>query len=157
MAAVSLAGGGHDVHAPGCRTVIAEDGCAVDSLADSFHDAGLDFAHDVDRRVVQDRLRDRDDDSQLLSGKEHVVPRLLAGLLHAGVAVDPVGHGKHVQYPHAGLVAGHVGQPAGELHKNRVLRGVLLDGSDKLFLNKGFGIAAIYDSDGHFVLTSSFE
>lgn len=115
---------------------------SVHPLTDGLHHAGLDFAQDIKAGVCHHGFGNGHDNGQLLGSDVHVVPRLLARLLEAGIAVDPVSHGQHVQHGDAGLLAGHVGQLAGQPHKYGLLGRVLLDGVDQLLLDERFRLLA---------------
>nr|DAQ43491.1 MAG TPA: hypothetical protein [Caudoviricetes sp.] len=134
----SLPGGGDDVSSPTGRTVDAENHGAVHPLANGLHDAGLDLTQDIKAGICHHCLGDGHNDSQLLGGQVDVVPGLLACLLEAGVPVDPVGHGQHIQDGDSGLPTGHVGQLSGQLHENGLLGRILLDGVDELLLDECF-------------------
>jgi len=62
---------------PGGRLVDAEENCLVQSLADGLLCVGTQVGPDVERGVVDDRLRHGEDDGDLLGGDQLVGPRIL--------------------------------------------------------------------------------
>ena len=143
-----LAGNGDNVVLPLCRAVDAEQNGLVHPQADGFVDTRGHLAQNVKLSIGQNGFGDGDNDCQLTGGQVDVFPRLAGSLLIAGITVDPVGQRQHGKHRNAGLLAGHVGQLAAQLHHNALLGGILKNGADNLLTDEGFSAGTI-NNIGH--------
>nr|DAL80890.1 MAG TPA: hypothetical protein [Caudoviricetes sp.] len=133
----SLPGKRDDVRLPFTGAIDTKSDRLIHSLAHHLVNPRGYLAHDVIAGIIDDSLWDRNNDGQLSGGQINIIPRLLRGLLIAGIAVDPVGHRKHIQHRNAGLLAGHVRELSHHGKHCGILRDVLKNGRNDLFLNKG--------------------
>ena len=132
--------GRHEACSPVSGLASAEEDGLVDDLAEGFLDTRTDLAPDVVVGVVKNCLRDRNDDSDLLSVEDLLVPLLLGGLLLLGVSVHEVRDRKSIKHGELGLLAGHVGQAG-----SRLSHGALDDLAGVLLRNEGLGASSVDD------------
>nr|DAP80218.1 MAG TPA: hypothetical protein [Caudoviricetes sp.] len=125
---------GHNAITPGAGLVRAKQHSAVNDLAESFGQTGLDLAPNVIVRIVQSGFRDGDDNSDLFGVQLLLVPRHLGGLLECltsatvrSFAVDKVRGGKCVKHVDGLRLAGHICQSAAHAQNGRFSDSALHD------------------------------
>nr|DAK54321.1 MAG TPA: hypothetical protein [Caudoviricetes sp.] len=125
---------GHNAITPGARLILAKQHSAVNDIAESLGQTGLDLAPNVIVRIVQSGFRDGDDNSDLFGIQLLLVPRHLGGLLECltratvrSFAVDKVRRGKCVKHVDGLRLAGHICQSAAHAQNGRFSDSALHD------------------------------